>query len=139
MTTTTWTITEPGVYDLPAEVYHADPVEGGSLSSTGARKLLPPSCPGWHVTTATGAACHIVGRHGNTRCGREIHRVHEPGDRCTRCAKCGIDCPDCGGTVPRVAGRPVPHRVQIVTRDGVRDSAHLCPGGQLSTKEPSQP
>lgn len=35
----------PGVYDLTAEEYHADPVPGGSLSSTGARKLLPPSCP----------------------------------------------------------------------------------------------
>lgn len=38
-------VTGPGVYDLPAEVYHADPVPGGSLSSTGIRKLLPPSCP----------------------------------------------------------------------------------------------
>jgi len=38
-------ITEPGVYDLPAEIYHGDPVPGGSLSSGGARKLLPPSCP----------------------------------------------------------------------------------------------
>jgi hypothetical protein len=38
-------LTEPGVYDLPAAVYHRDPVQGGSLSSTGARKLLPPSCP----------------------------------------------------------------------------------------------
>jgi hypothetical protein len=38
-------ITEPGVYDLPVDDYHADPVEGGSLSSTGARKLLPPSAP----------------------------------------------------------------------------------------------
>lgn len=38
-------ITEPGVYDLPADEYLADPVEGGSLSSSGARKLLPPSCP----------------------------------------------------------------------------------------------
>jgi hypothetical protein len=38
-------VTQPGVYDLPAEAYHADPVEGGSLSSTGARMLLPPSCP----------------------------------------------------------------------------------------------
>lgn len=35
----------PGRYDLPADAYHADPVPGGSLSSTGARKLLPPSCP----------------------------------------------------------------------------------------------
>lgn len=41
----TGTITTAGVYDLPAEAYHADPVVGGSLSSTGARRLLPPSCP----------------------------------------------------------------------------------------------
>jgi hypothetical protein len=33
---------QPGVYDIPAAVYHADKT---SLSSTGARKLLPPSCP----------------------------------------------------------------------------------------------
>lgn len=38
-------ITRPGMYDIPEEAYHADPVKGGSLSSTGARKLLPPSCP----------------------------------------------------------------------------------------------
>ncbi len=39
------TLTEPGVYEMDAETYHADPVPGGSLSSSGARKLLPPSCP----------------------------------------------------------------------------------------------
>lgn len=38
-------ITEPGVYDLPADLYHRDPVPGGSLSASGARRLLPPSCP----------------------------------------------------------------------------------------------
>lgn len=38
-------ITKPGIYDIPNDVYHADPVPGGSLSSTGARRLLPPSCP----------------------------------------------------------------------------------------------
>lgn len=38
-------IDQPGVYDIPAERYHADPVVGGSLSSSGARRLLPPSCP----------------------------------------------------------------------------------------------
>lgn len=38
-------IDTPGVYGIPAEQYHADPVPGGSLSSTGARKLLAPSCP----------------------------------------------------------------------------------------------
>src|SRR5690606_30614366 len=36
---------EPGVYDnVPSEVYHSDPVPGGSLSSTGARKLAT-ECP----------------------------------------------------------------------------------------------
>lgn len=38
-------ITEPGVYDIPDDVYHDDPVPEGSLSSSGARKLMPPSCP----------------------------------------------------------------------------------------------
>lgn len=35
----------PGVYQMTAAEYHADPIPGGSLSSSGARKLLPPSCP----------------------------------------------------------------------------------------------
>lgn len=44
--TTLSAITKPGVYDdIPEAVYHRDPVPGGSLSSSGARKLLPPSCP----------------------------------------------------------------------------------------------
>jgi hypothetical protein len=39
-------VTKAGVYlEMPVEVYHADPVPQGSLSSSGARKLLPPSCP----------------------------------------------------------------------------------------------
>lgn len=38
-------ITVPGVYSIPVEAYHADPVKGGSLSHSGARKLLAPSCP----------------------------------------------------------------------------------------------
>lgn len=38
----------PGVYRMPEVVYHADPApaaDGGSLSSTGARKILPPKTP----------------------------------------------------------------------------------------------
>lgn len=41
-------ISGPGVYDLPADVYHSDPApaaDGGSLSSSGARKILRPSTP----------------------------------------------------------------------------------------------
>lgn len=37
------TITEPGVYDIPEDAYHRDPVPGGSLSASGAKKLL--ACP----------------------------------------------------------------------------------------------
>lgn len=36
-------ITEPGVYPIPEDVYHADPTPDGSLSSSGAKKLL--DCP----------------------------------------------------------------------------------------------
>lgn len=40
------TISEPGVYaDISDIDYHADPVPGGSLSCSGAKKLLPPSTP----------------------------------------------------------------------------------------------
>jgi hypothetical protein len=35
---------EPGLYDIDAETYHQDPIPGGSLSSTGARKLVK-DCP----------------------------------------------------------------------------------------------
>lgn len=38
-------VTEPGVHDMSNEDYHADPVPGGSLSNSGAKLLLPPSCP----------------------------------------------------------------------------------------------
>lgn len=40
------TITASGVYpDLPNDVYHADPTPHGSLSYSGAKKLLDPYCP----------------------------------------------------------------------------------------------
>lgn len=38
-------VTEPGVYALSDEDYHADPVPEGSLAASGALLLLPPSCP----------------------------------------------------------------------------------------------
>lgn len=42
----TGTVDKPGLYpDVPEELYHRDPVPGGSLSVSGMKKLLPPSCP----------------------------------------------------------------------------------------------
>ena len=38
-------ITMPGIYNIPEDLYHRDPVPGGSLSCSGAKKLLAPSCP----------------------------------------------------------------------------------------------
>lgn len=38
-------ITEPGLYDLTADVYHSDPVAGGSLSPTRAKVLLDEAGP----------------------------------------------------------------------------------------------
>ncbi len=38
------TVTEPGVYAMPFDVYLADPVPGGSLSTSGAKTLLN-ACP----------------------------------------------------------------------------------------------
>jgi hypothetical protein len=72
MTTTTLPVVAgPGVYDIPADLYHLDPVPGGSLSSTGARKLLPPSCPAlyrheqdnpkpYSADFAVGSATHAI-------------------------------------------------------------------------------
>ena len=43
---TEWQVTQPGVIDgMPDDIYHADPVVGGSLSVSGAKLLLPPNCP----------------------------------------------------------------------------------------------
>jgi hypothetical protein len=46
MSAPTFLVTEPGVVDgMPEDVYHADPVPAGSLSSGGARLLLEPGGP----------------------------------------------------------------------------------------------
>jgi hypothetical protein len=39
------TITEPGVYDIPEAEYFADPIPGGSLSASSAKKLLAEGGP----------------------------------------------------------------------------------------------
>jgi hypothetical protein len=39
-------VTEPGIWPrMPEAIYFADPVAAGSLSQSGAKKLLPPYCP----------------------------------------------------------------------------------------------
>jgi PDDEXK-like domain of unknown function (DUF3799) len=38
-------VTKPGLYQMDEATYHGDPVPEGSLSCSGAKLLLPPSCP----------------------------------------------------------------------------------------------
>jgi hypothetical protein len=89
-------ITEPGlVFDMDDETYHADPVEGGSLSSSLARRLtehVPAKAFAWHhnrqptKTMNLGKAAHllalgagpeiVVWQHdGRTKAGKEERAV----------------------------------------------------------------
>lgn len=57
-------ITEPGMYLIPEADYHADPVPGGSLSSTVARRILPPGCPAlvrWETDHPVHKDCYDLG------------------------------------------------------------------------------
>lgn len=76
-------IDQPGVYNLTDAEYHRDPVPGGSLSSTGARKLLPPGCPArYHHdrgATATSTPTFDLGKAAHLRvlgAGPELVTVH---------------------------------------------------------------
>jgi hypothetical protein len=62
-------VTEPGIYNLTDAEYHADPVLGGSLSSTGARTLITSSPARFHWDRTHGRADTRVFDHG-----RAAHR-----------------------------------------------------------------
>lgn len=97
---------EPGVYTMPSETYHADPVPGGSLSSSGARKLLPPSCPArfrWETDhPPTSKAVYDFGHAAHTLvlgAGPEIAVIHADDWR-TKAAKNARDAAHAAGLVP---------------------------------------
>lgn len=102
-------VTEPGVYQLTDEQYHADPVPGGSLSSTGARRILPPGCPAKYRYDADnpatpsraldlGSAAHqlVLGA------GPQLVRV-EHGDWRTKAAREQRDAAHLAGAIPLLA------------------------------------
>lgn len=79
MTTLTGEAFAPGIYDMPEDEYHAHP----ALSVSGAKKLLPPSCPAiFHYERTVGQrhrrefdfghAAHLV----VLGCGPELHVVN---------------------------------------------------------------
>lgn len=104
-------ITEPGVYDIPVEQYHRDPVEGGSLSCSGSRKLIPPSCPAKfryaqdhpgedhapHFDVGSAAHTAVLGE------GAEIVVIDAPDWR-TKAAKEQRDAAYAAGKTPLLAG-----------------------------------
>ncbi|GAB6897702.1 PD-(D/E)XK nuclease-like domain-containing protein [Kineosporia succinea] len=73
---------EPGLHDIPEAEYHADPVPGGSASSSTLRKMLAPSAPAvvqwerendtWKPQYDFGSVAHklLLGR------GAEVHIVN---------------------------------------------------------------
>lgn len=63
------TITTPGlVHNMPDHEYHADPVPGGSLSSTGARRILDsPARFAWEEQHREGKRAYDVGHVVHTK------------------------------------------------------------------------
>jgi hypothetical protein len=61
-------VTEPGLYpDVPEAEYHADPVVGGSLSVSGAKKLIPPGCPAIYAWERRHGGKHSKAMNAGTR------------------------------------------------------------------------
>lgn len=99
-------IVKPGVYTMSLDDYHRDPVPGGSLSSTGARRILPPGCPARfdydrrHGRLATkamelGTAAHalVLGT------GPELEVIDAP-DRRTKAVKAHVETARADGLLP---------------------------------------
>lgn len=102
-------VTEPGVYSMPEPVYHADPVPVGSLSSSGARLLLPPSTPAhfrWKQQhPSVGSRAQEVGSGFHTEVlgdGPAIERV-EAGDWKTKAAREAAAEARAAGRIPLLA------------------------------------
>jgi hypothetical protein len=105
----TTAVIEQGRFPMTAAEYHADPVPGGSLSSSGARKLLPPSCPALYrhwadnpeehrSTYETGSAAHklvlgegpgLVRIEGDGKSGPEVWNTNAVKDKVTAARKAG--------------------------------------------------
>jgi hypothetical protein len=102
-------ISQAGVYDLDDDTYHRDPVQGGSLSSTGAKKLLPPSTPAHYRYWVDHGGEHVAafdfGQAAHAKVlgvGREIVAV-EAKDWKTKAAREERDAAYATGQIPLLA------------------------------------
>lgn len=126
-----------GIFDLPEDEYHAHP----ALSSSGARRLLPPSCPalfhherqhGGRTSRAfdVGSAAHLL----VLRDGPEVHVVDAPDWR-TKAARKERDQARAAGLVPLLVGefdqvqamaaalRQHPMAVDLLGGDGIAEQS----------------
>ncbi|HEV2780386.1 MAG TPA: PD-(D/E)XK nuclease-like domain-containing protein [Actinophytocola sp.] len=135
MNAATATIDQPGVYDIPVDRYLADPVAGGSLSSSGARKLLPPSCPAKFKQWLDEGSEHIreydIG-HGAHRLvlgtGPELVVIDADGYR-TKAARAARDEAYAAGAVPLLAAdAELVHAMADALREHPVASALFAPG-----------
>jgi len=98
-------ITEPGVYQVSTADYLADPTPDGSLSVSGARQLLPPSCPALYHHWRTQGERHTrafdegkAAHHLVLGDGPEL--VEVPGDWRTIAAKSEVEDARACGAIP---------------------------------------
>jgi len=104
------TVTEPGLYaGIPEDTYHADPVPGGSLSQSGMKLLLPPSCPArfrWeqdHPATASRAMDFGTAAHRKVLgVGQDIAALDFP-DRRTKAYREAVAEAEQAGRLPLLA------------------------------------
>jgi PDDEXK-like domain of unknown function (DUF3799) len=112
-------VIEPGVYDMDADTYHARP----ELSSSGARRLLPPSCPALfeHERTRTRAPKKIfdVGHAAHMLVLGEgpAIRLIDADDWRTKAAKTARDAAYADGAVPLL---PIDYEQVQAMADAIR-------------------
>jgi len=99
----------PGVYTMTADAYHGDPVPAGSLSSTGARRILPPGCPALYRWEADNGGEHKPEFDFGHAAHREVLGIGEPlaivdaKDWRTTAAQAERDAAYAAGAVPLLA------------------------------------
>jgi hypothetical protein len=91
--------------DMTAEEYHTDPWPGGSLSSTTAKRMLPPSCPAralWETTHRVEKAAFDVGHYAHAVLlgkGAQLAEIPHPDWR-SKAARDARDAAYAAGEIP---------------------------------------
>jgi len=128
-----YTVTGPGMYDIPEETYHADPVPGGSLSSSGARRLLeaPPAVFDWerrHGKLATDAMAFGSAAHREVLgTGAEVVPLDFDSYQ-TKAAQQARDEAKARGAIPML-----PHQIEALNAMGAALRAHPLASALLTS------